>query len=396
MSTAREILALQDQIRGLSARLRTIEKAGLPTGGAVIPPDPTAQGDLLTANATPAWALLPIGSGRYMLVVNVGGTDPEWVAPAWSVLTAASGDMTHAHESNGEGGTLDHGLALTGLADDDHTQYLLATGARVGAASQDQRFTNAVRIADGLAIGSVAANPVAEEVWLYHAATGRWIYLERNSTGGLDVRQSAQSAGDELFRVLSSGGTVRFAVEHAGRSYFANYLSVGSGLYIGDATKTANDDDLHMDGSVNLSMPHSARVYRTTDQAIATATWTAIAWTTEQHDTGDDNWVVGAAGRLTAQRAGAYVITGSARFDTAAGGTRRLMRIRLNATTILATSEREPQDVGVNNRSDMNLSTVYYMSTNDYVTLDVYHDRGSNLNIDTASWYPSFTITRLV
>ena len=37
----------------------------------------------------------------------------------------------HTHQSSGlAGGTLDHGAALTGLADDDHTQYLLATGTR--------------------------------------------------------------------------------------------------------------------------------------------------------------------------------------------------------------------------------------------------------------------------
>lgn len=34
----------------------------------------------------------------------------------------------HSHQSTGlQGGTLDHGLALTGLADDDHPQYLLKT-----------------------------------------------------------------------------------------------------------------------------------------------------------------------------------------------------------------------------------------------------------------------------
>ena len=40
-------------------------------------------------------------------------------------------------------GVTDHG-ALDGLADDDHTQYLLATGARTGASSQAQTFTNGV------------------------------------------------------------------------------------------------------------------------------------------------------------------------------------------------------------------------------------------------------------
>lgn len=38
----------------------------------------------------------------------------------------------HSHQSTGaQAGQLDHGLALTGLGDDDHTQYLLADGSRV-------------------------------------------------------------------------------------------------------------------------------------------------------------------------------------------------------------------------------------------------------------------------
>jgi len=40
-------------------------------------------------------------------------------------------------------GVTDHG-ALTGLADDDHSQYLLATGARTGASSQAQTFISGI------------------------------------------------------------------------------------------------------------------------------------------------------------------------------------------------------------------------------------------------------------
>lgn len=42
-------------------------------------------------------------------------------------------------------GVTDHGV-LTGLGDDDHTGYLLATGTRTGAASQIQSFTNGVQL----------------------------------------------------------------------------------------------------------------------------------------------------------------------------------------------------------------------------------------------------------
>ena len=39
-------------------------------------------------------------------------------------------NMVHTHISTAQGGTLDHGAALTGLTDDDHTQYVLADGTR--------------------------------------------------------------------------------------------------------------------------------------------------------------------------------------------------------------------------------------------------------------------------
>ena len=44
----------------------------------------------------------------------------------------------HSHQSTGaQAGQLDHGLALTGLTDDDHTQYLLAAGTRALSADWD-------------------------------------------------------------------------------------------------------------------------------------------------------------------------------------------------------------------------------------------------------------------
>ena len=39
-------------------------------------------------------------------------------------------DHTHQSSGGGAGGKLDHGLALEGLGDDDHSQYLLADGSR--------------------------------------------------------------------------------------------------------------------------------------------------------------------------------------------------------------------------------------------------------------------------
>jgi len=56
---------------------------------------------------------------------------------------ASFANATHDHADAAGGGALDHG-ALTGLSDDDHTQYLLATGSRAGATSSLQTLTSGI------------------------------------------------------------------------------------------------------------------------------------------------------------------------------------------------------------------------------------------------------------
>jgi hypothetical protein len=104
------------------------------------------------------------------------------------------------------GGVSDHG-GLTGLGDDDHTHYLLATGARVGASSVAQEFTNRITatggltaadtiiagssitatgviVAGGSLVGSTAANGDLTINGTSHATTASSI-LALQSTGGL-------------------------------------------------------------------------------------------------------------------------------------------------------------------------------------------------------------------
>ena len=83
-----------------------------------------------------------------------------WVTPKLSSLpdvgisSPQDGHVLTYDSGTGEGvneapvaGVTDHG-ALTGLADDDHTGYLLATGSRTGASSAAQPFTVGISLAD--------------------------------------------------------------------------------------------------------------------------------------------------------------------------------------------------------------------------------------------------------
>lgn len=63
----------------------------------------------------------------------VTNLDADLVDGQHRVLTI---NADHSHQSTGAaGGTLDHGLALTGLTDDDHTQYVRLAGRAGGQAA---------------------------------------------------------------------------------------------------------------------------------------------------------------------------------------------------------------------------------------------------------------------
>lgn len=82
----------------------------------------------------------------------VFGTSPTIVTPTIASFVNA----THNHQNAAGGGTLDHGLALTGLTDDDHTQYALLAGRSGG-----QTLIGGTAAADDLILRATAGNDTA-------------------------------------------------------------------------------------------------------------------------------------------------------------------------------------------------------------------------------------------
>lgn len=126
------------------------------------------QGSLIVGNATPAWTELVIGGVRFLLVVNAGGTDPEWIAFDWDLMAAAAGaDMVHDHSAAGEGGE----VPLTSLG--SYTQGDLIYG---GAADwQDLAIGN---IGDVLQVNAAGTEPE----WEAPSNVGRWEPLTDGDT----------------------------------------------------------------------------------------------------------------------------------------------------------------------------------------------------------------------
>lgn len=81
-----------------------------------------------------------------------------WVKTALGAVWNGSGGLAlHTHETTAQAGQLDHGLALTGLTDDDHTQYALLVGRAGGqilrggtAAGDDLQLISTTHATKGL------------------------------------------------------------------------------------------------------------------------------------------------------------------------------------------------------------------------------------------------------
>jgi hypothetical protein len=102
----------------VSARLDSMETI-LVSG---VPPDVEARIVIIEADV----AALEAAVNALVIGVDVQAYDVD-------LDLLSVGDFTnsnHSHEDATGGGQIDHGLALTGLGDDDHTQYTLADGTR--------------------------------------------------------------------------------------------------------------------------------------------------------------------------------------------------------------------------------------------------------------------------
>lgn len=99
----------------------------------------------------------------------------------------------HSHQSAGaQGGTIDHGLALVGLGDDDHTQYILVSGARA--------FTGVVGGVAPTAAAHLATKGYADGI--IPAGTVMVFFQAAAPTGWTQVT----TQNDKALRVVSGAG----------------------------------------------------------------------------------------------------------------------------------------------------------------------------------------------
>jgi hypothetical protein len=98
-----------------------------------------AQGDLLFFNGANWVVRAAAVAAGYLLQSGGPAANPTWTnTPIIGNFTNAA----HTHQDAAGGARLDHGAAMVpaSLLDDDHPQYLLATGGRAGASAAAQDF----------------------------------------------------------------------------------------------------------------------------------------------------------------------------------------------------------------------------------------------------------------
>ena len=131
------------------------------------------------------------------------------------------------------GGVTDHG-ALTGLADDDHSQYLLATGARTGASSQAQTFTNGII---GPTITGGSANDQAMTIKITSGSgAGSYLDIVGGNNGGLLLARFNGTNGS----IIVPNALIIWAGGYIGCEAGAYIYQMGGTTYLGDTIVNFN------------------------------------------------------------------------------------------------------------------------------------------------------------
>lgn len=262
---------------------------------------------------------------------------------------------TGAVLGGGGPGVSDHG-ALTGLGDDDHTQYHtdargdarywqlttdLATQAELDAhkssSDHDGRYYTESEV-DSL-LGS--KQPLDSDLTTIAGLTATTDNFMQAKAGAWASRTVAQVVTD-----LVAGGLL--ASSTAASTYMPLAGGTGTGTWDLDAatsvlvpTVSENDNSTkaastaYVDratGNASTVRP-AARVSRSTAQSIGASSWTKLQWTTEDFDTDSMADVSGANTKLTVQTTGVYQISATVNFG-AASGAQRYMRLLKNGNVV--------------------------------------------------------------
>jgi len=274
----------------------------------------------------------------------------------------------------------DHGQ-LTGLADDDHTQY-----TKHPASSTDNAIVrwdgtggrtlqnSSVAIDDN---GKLSGNGL--DGWIYDTDT--WTYVSATSfkITGKDVRyrfpkgtkiKLVQSGATKYFYVIAtaytSGNTI-ITITGGSDYALANENISGQAYSYADAPQLYPNDERHI------------RIITTSSKSIPNNTWTAITFDSialEVNSGLTSQWSSGSNTKLICRLPGRYLIIGSVRFSGNTTGQRGL-NIKKNGNWSAALLVPPPGSF----ETIYSLSEILNLDLGDYVELFAFQNSGAELSI---------------
>ena len=166
---------------------------------------------------------------------------------ATAAATAHAGVGIHSHQSNAQGSKLDHGLALIGLLDDDHTQYAHAEGSGTRRAYEAGRLNLSVLAGDGLTGGGLMTQDRTLSIDFTRANT--WTGTQTftvaiNAQGGINVGTATGASGGNIY----ASGVIH--VDGTGNSYVMGNWGVKNNNPIEALDVTGN---IQASGIININ-----------------------------------------------------------------------------------------------------------------------------------------------
>lgn len=233
---------------------------------------------------------------------------------------------------------------------------------------------------------------IAEAVWTANPNGGRALYLIRNGTDYVGMRQMLNTGSWEPIMQVTTGPLFLAAGDYV---ELHAYHDAGATVDVKTAGFSPWMTIKRLMGVRAPGDPTISRVHRTTDQAVANNTEVGLSCDAVDFDDDGLHSVVGGISRFTIQRAGIYEFIGELVYDYHAGGTRDAF-FKLNATDYRGVVQAPPVVVATDWQYLQCTSGPLELAAGDFVEFYAWQNSGAavNLKADSGALSPWFSCKR--
>lgn len=322
---------------------------------------------------TGAWTFsddITMGAGKLVDGVELGthahtggagmGVQLDWDT-CWS-------DAVHNHSAAGEGGTLDWD---TCWADAVHDHSAAGEGGQITRTAMAGQDTNVYFIFGRAYVGYDGA----------HDDYASFGHLDSRSVNGYAILVAP--AGTTYIN-CAAGRDIYFRVNNATEMRMDEAgLQIDNGLWVGTTGTQPDDNDVHIDGSINKSTALGCRAISTAALTMVNGNLTALSFNSQIHDT--DGGFAPTSTRLYAKHAGYYISGASVALEAPGSAIARKIALLIKQDGAQYLAENDVY-CSLDVAAGTSVTTgMFYMAVNEYVEFYVYHDTGFNVDTFAAS-----------